>query len=132
MNFFRVSVAGQEETPEQLGEMEIIQLPELEEGEETPAQEDMPIPQSPGFIATLIGNLFGRREDLPAIDKEEDARVTKLVLYKDRTEKEVRFLLKVIDSLYPRVYKRTRDEFEKSPDFQIYQKVRQRYVVEEE
>ena len=112
-----------------LGGMEVVDLPELEEDDFV----DEPRPEGRSWFGSLMDRLMGvpEEEGLTA-QEEEDARVTKLVLYKDRTEKEVRFLLKLIDNLYPRIYKRTRDEFEKSPDFRIYQKIRERYVVDEE
>ncbi len=117
-----------------LGEMEVVDLPELPE--EVAAEEDMEdmvdVTAKPSALRMFLDSLLGRTSEPPMLNEDEDARITKLVLYKDRTEKEVRFLLQVVDNLYPRVYKRTRDEFEKSPDFVIYRKIRKRYVVGEE
>lgn len=122
--------------PDHIGEMEVVDLPEIEEGIPEVAVPEEELPPAPkqkrSAVGIFIDSLFGRTKEEAMVNEEEDARVTKLVLYKDRTEKEVRFLLRLIDSLYPRVYKRTRDEFEKSPDYQIFKKVRERYVIEED
>lgn len=128
-------IKGPAREPDHIGEMEVIDLPEIDVGKEVVIPEEELPPaqkQKRSAVGIFLDSLFGRTREEQMVNEEEDARVTKLVLYKDRTEKEVRFLLKLIDSLYPRVYKRTRDEFEKSPDYQIFKKVRERYVIEED
>ncbi len=115
--------------------MEVVDLPLPEEKlvEEEKEEEEMaPRLEQRGCcgIRAWWDSLFGKGKD-DLVSTEDDARVTRLVLYKDRTEKEIRFLLKLMDSLYPRVFRRTREDFEKSQDFQIYRKIRERYVVEE-
>ena len=133
-NFFK----GPTSEADHLGEMEVVDLPEIEEGVPPPEEKFQPeeeqkaTPRKKGCWCNFFCSLFGRTKEETRVNEEEEARVTKLVLYKDRTEKEVRFLLKLIDNLYPRVYKRTRDTFEKSPDYQIFKKVRERYIIEED
>lgn len=127
---------GPAREPDRIGEMEVVDLPVIEGGIEeaaVPEEELPPVPkQKRSAVGLFLDSLFGRTREEAMVNEGEDARVTKLVLYKDRTEKEVRFLLRLIDTLYPRVYKRTRDEFEKSSDYQIFKKVRERYIIEED
>lgn len=135
LSSIRNIIKGPARDPDRIGEMEVVDLPEIDVEKEVviPEEELPPAPkQKRSAVGIFLDSLFGRTREDQMVNEEEDARVTKLVLYKDRTEKEVRFLLKLIDSLYPRVYKRTRDEFEKSPDYQIFKKVRERYVIEED
>lgn len=136
LNSIRTVLTGPPPEPDHIGEMEVVDLPELEDDE--PAEDETDeLPPEPekrrSRMCMFLDSLFGRtKEQVMVNEEDEEERVTKLVLYKDRTEKEVRFLLKLIDVLYPRVYKRTRDEFEKSADYQIYQKVRERYIIDED
>ncbi|MBS3164012.1 hypothetical protein J4439_01125 [Candidatus Woesearchaeota archaeon] len=114
-----------QEAPPGLEGLEVVDLPE-----ELPV-EPAEIPAKPSLLSRAklrFSSLLAREQ--PAPSGEEDARVTKLVLYKDRTEKELRFLLRLMDQLYPRVYKRARDEFEGSKDFEVYRSIRKRYLEE--
>ncbi len=120
--------------PAAKGSLEGMEVVDLPPPEEKIAEEEKIAPQLEQGgccgIRAWWDSLFGKGKD-ELVSTEDDARVTKLVLYKDRTEKEIRFLLKLMDSLYPRVFRRTREDFEKSQDFQIYKKIRERYLVEE-
>lgn len=101
-----------------LTEKELSELEKAEE-EELKAKKD--------FLQHIRAFFFPERVRLEQdAYKEKQEKITKLVLYRDRGEKEVKFLLDLVDALLARSYRRTREEFRSSAEGQVYQKIRER------
>jgi len=90
-----------------------------------PAQIEHEEPPKRGFIKSI---LYGSQKEKHFEEvHEEPLKIKKVVLYKPKTEQEIRFLIKLVDSLVVQLGSLPGDRFKRTPEYKIFKGIKERY-----
>lgn len=100
-------------------EAKVITEEELDSVEEI---EPEPVKERNPYVKSLIKTLWGEKHEVV-----EEPEIRKVVLIKPAVEQELKFVLKLMDSLLDKVHKRDRERFLESREYKVYQKIKRKH-----
>jgi hypothetical protein len=95
------------------------------EGEDEPEPEIQEDIQKKSYLDSIKGVLFGSKPEY--VEDTPEPEIRKVVLVKPGTEQELKFVLKLMDSLLEKTGKSSKEKFLQTREYKLYKKIRSKY-----